>query len=105
MIVDYLDLKSISNFYTAMKMNARRTYTIVCRKCGRKFISRLGAYRNFRCKMLWTNDYKCKSCIHDFIHKFIGEFAEMHMRGGSIVSRYTINRQSKARLRTIHLCS
>ena len=92
MIVDYLDLKSISNFYAAMKMNARRTYTIVCRKCGGAFINRFGATRKFISKMILNNDHNCRSCTHDFIHKFIGEFAEMHMRDGSIVVRYTINR-------------
>ena len=66
-LADYLDLASLSNFFAAMKMNARRTYTISCRKCGKLFVNKLGPNRRLRCRMLKENNYVCPRCVKQSI--------------------------------------
>lgn len=83
-IADYLGLKSLSNFFTAVKMNARRTYTITCRDCGGKFINKLGLKRKFSYKMLLKSNYKCRGRIRKWMHNV----TQRMMNGRSFVIRY-----------------
>ena len=62
-IIDNSDMNSIGALATVLNRKVKEIYDIKCRRCGSKFISKLGPTRRLRSEMLKKDKYLWPRCL------------------------------------------